>query len=93
MLLCTVQSDFFKVRLSPFRKIGFTYLNKTPLRVMKNALYFMLKAANPFKTDKTAGVETTSKVSLELTTRMNLGRRGARKALNLRHSPQAPSQS
>ena len=36
-------------------------------------------------------VETTSKVSLELTSRMNLGRRGAPQVLDLRHSPQAPS--
>ena len=40
-------------------------------------------------------VETRSKVSLELTTRMNLGRRGerARQALDLKHSLQGPSQS
>ena len=59
---------------------------------------------NPFKNEKTAAkwqswimskVETTSKVLLELTTRMNLGRQGkhARQALDLRYSPQAPSQS
>ena len=40
-------------------------------------------------------VEIPSKVSLELTTRINLGRWLARpcQALDLRHSPQAPSQS
>ena len=38
-------------------------------------------------------VETTSKVLLERTTRMNLGRRSARQDLIRRHSPLAPSQS
>ena len=66
-------------------------------------LLFISNLFNRCKTDKIAAndnlrekpqskVKTTSKVSQELTTRMNLGRPGARarQALNLTHSPQAP---
>ena len=33
-----------KVGLSPFKKIVFIYFNESPLKMMKNAFYFMLKA-------------------------------------------------
>ena len=33
-----------KVRLSPPQKFVFLYFNKSPLKIMKNAFYFMLKA-------------------------------------------------
>ena len=66
--------------------------------------FFTIFFINPFKTDKTAAsgnlehclkwkAQAKCKVSLELTTRMNLGRRDTRQALDLRHSPQPPSQS
>ena len=35
--------DSFQVGLSPSKKIIFIYLNKSPLKMMKNAFYFMSK--------------------------------------------------
>ena len=33
-----------KVGLSPSKKVYFIYFNESPLKMMKNAFYFMLKA-------------------------------------------------
>ena len=35
--------DLFEVGLSPFKKKIFIYFNVSPLKVMKNVFYFMLK--------------------------------------------------
>ena len=37
-----------KVALSPSRKVCFTYLNESPLKVMKNSFCFILKALEDF---------------------------------------------
>ena len=33
----------FKVGLSPSKKFAFIYFNESPLKMMENAFYFMLK--------------------------------------------------
>ena len=41
---CSKASIKLKAGLSPSQKIVFIYVNERPLKVMKNAFYFMLKA-------------------------------------------------
>ena len=36
--------SFFKPRLSPSKKFVFIYFNESPLKMVKNAFYFILKA-------------------------------------------------
>ena len=40
----TRSCGIFKVGFSPSKKIVFIYFNENPLKVKKNAFYFMLKA-------------------------------------------------
>ena len=42
--LHTIFPDFFKVGLSPSKKICFVFFDESPLKMMKNAFYLILKA-------------------------------------------------
>ena len=43
-LVCRIEKNYFKVGLSPSKKIFFICFNDSPWKMMKNAFYFILKA-------------------------------------------------
>ena len=49
LIIVQLKKDILKVKHSSSKNVGFVYFNDSPLKMIKNALYFILKALFTFK--------------------------------------------